>query len=165
VSVFDELLAANDKFASTFEPGMLPAPPRRRLAVVTCMDARILPLSVFGLEPGDAHVIRNAGGRVSDDVIRSLLVSTHVLGVQAVAVVHHTECGMTQRTDEQFRALVAERSGEDVTDVEFLAIEDADAALAEDVETIRSSPLLPAGTAVNGFQYDVASGRLERRVE
>ena len=162
MSVFDELLAANATFAEDFELGTLPGPPARALAVLTCMDARILPLEVFGLEPGDAHIVRNAGGRVSDDAIRSLLVSTHRLGVRHIAVVHHTACGMTELTDEGFADDVEAATGHRPT-VPILAIGDADDALRSDVEQLRTSPLFPDGTVFAGFLYDVRTGRLERR--
>ena len=163
MSVFDSLLAANASFAEQFQLGTLPGPPAHALAVVTCMDARILPLEVFGLAPGDAHIIRNAGGRVSDDVVRSLLVSTHRLGVRHIAVVHHTACGMTELTDEGFADEVEAASGHRPT-VPILAIGDADDALRADVEQLRASPLFPEGTTVAGFLYDVRTGRLDLRV-
>lgn len=163
VTVFDELLAANATYADAFHLDSLPAPPARRLAVVMCMDARILPLSVFGLAPGDAHVIRNAGGRVTDDTIRSLLVSTHVLRTNAIAVVHHTECGMVT-TDERIRAAVEQGSGQSAAGVEFHAIADPDKDLHDDVERLWSSPLLPPGTTVAGLRYDVRTGLLSQVV-
>lgn len=159
-SVLDEVLSANEEYASAFESGMLPAPPARHLAVVTCMDARILPLGVFGLEPGDAHIVRNAGGRVSDDVLRSLLVSTHVLGVRAIAVVHHTECGMSRFSDDELRAIVEGATGESAAGIDFQAIPAGDAALREDVDRIRSSRLFAPGIEVRGYEYDVRTGRL-----
>jgi carbonic anhydrase len=125
------------------------------------MDARILPLEVFGLAPGDAHVIRNAGGRVSQDALRSLLVSVHVLGVHSVAVVHHTECGMARFSDAEIRSQVETATGHDAGDVAFLAIEDAETAMAGDVALLRSSPLL-AGVDVRGYEYDVRTGRLRQ---
>jgi carbonic anhydrase len=124
------------------------------------MDARILPLEVFGLEPGDAHIVRNAGGRVSDDVLRSLLVSTHLLGVREIAVVHHTECGMTTRTDEEMRAVVEEATGASAAGIAFQAITDPDQAMRDDLELVRSSALFPAGVEVRGYEYDVRTGRL-----
>ena len=160
MAVLDEVLQANAAFAADFGIGDLPAPPSRHLAVVTCMDARILPLSVFGLEAGDAHILRNAGGRVSDDVLRSLLVSTHVLGVRAIAVVHHTECGMIRTSDAEIRAKVLEGSGRDPGDIDFMAIGDADADLRSDVKRITGTGLLPPGTEVRGFRYDVRTGLL-----
>jgi carbonic anhydrase len=124
------------------------------------MDARILPLGVFGLEPGDAHIIRNAGGRVSDDVLRSLLVSTHVLGVRAIAVVHHTECGMARYSDAELRQAVEEATGESAAGIEFQAIDDGDLALEEDLERIRESRLFPSDIEVRGYEYDARTGKL-----
>jgi carbonic anhydrase len=161
-TVLDEVLRANEAFAASFRSGALPAPPARHLAVVTCMDARIVPLEVFGLEPGDAHVVRNAGGRVSDDVLRSLLVSIHLLGVRAVAVVHHTECGMRGQTDEEMRAAVEQATGASAAGVDFQAVTDAERAMHDDLERLRSSPLVPAEVDVRGYEYDVRTGRLHR---
>ena len=158
MTAFDDLLEANDRFASQFTAGALPAPPARGLAVLTCMDARILPLAVFGLESGDAHIIRNAGGRVTVDAFRSLLVSTHVMDVRAIAVIHHTECGMTKFTDQELR----ERTGAD--HVDFRAIADPETSLREDVATLCESALFPDGTEIHGFEYDVRTGRLRRVV-
>lgn len=160
MSALDDILAANDRFAAAFTSGDLPAPPSDHLAVLTCMDARIMPLSVFGLKIGDAHILRNAGGRVTEDAVRSLLVSTHALGVRAIAVVHHTYCGMKTATDDELRRLVEEGSGRSVGDLQFHAITDADAALREDVGRLTGSGLLPPGTEVRGFEYDVQTGRL-----
>jgi carbonic anhydrase len=142
MSVFDDLLAGNARHAATFEHGRLPAPPARGLAVLTCMDARILPLEVFGLGTGDAHIIRNAGGRATDDVLRSVLVSVHTMGVRAIAVVHHTECGLTKVTDEGLRKLVTAATGHDPAPL-----------------PLAGSPLLP-GIEVAGFRYDVRTGQL-----
>lgn len=160
VTVLDEILAANARFAEQFTAGDLPAPPSKQLAVLTCMDARILPLSVFGIKIGDAHILRNAGGRVTDDVLRSLLVSSHVLGVRHIAVVHHTLCGMATATEEQIRAKVEEGSGTSPGDLRFHAISDADADLRADVERLTSSGLFPPGTEIRGYVYDVQTGKL-----
>ena len=160
MSVLDDVLRSNAAFAESFGSGDLPAPPSRHLAVVTCMDARILPLTVFGLDVGDAHILRNAGGRVTDDVLRSLLVSTHLLGVRAIAVVHHTECGMVNASDDDIRRAVTEGSGREPTGIEFHAISDPAGDLRGDVERLRGSALFPSGTEVRGFVYDVRSGRL-----
>lgn len=156
MSVFDDVLAANARFAEGFGHGHLPAPPAKHLAVVTCMDARIMPLTVFGLENGDAHIIRNAGGRVTDDTLRSLLVSTHVLEVRSIAVVHHTECGMVRYSNEQLRQITG-------ADIDFAAIADPDADLVGDVERLRAAPLAE-GTEVRGYVYDVRTGRLRQVV-
>ena len=160
MDVFDEVVAANAAFAQSFGLGELPAPPSRHLAIVTCMDARIVPLQAFGLDAGDAHVIRNAGGRVTDDVVRSLIVSTHVLGVRSVAVVHHTECGMAKVTDDELRAQVRDATGIDPVEVVFHTIGDADVAVGNDVLRLRDAGLLYPGTEVRGFVYDVRSGSL-----
>jgi len=164
MSGLDDVLAANERFASRFTAGDLPAPPGSHVAVVTCMDARILPLAVFGLELGDAHVLRNAGGRVTDDVLRSLLVSSHVLGVRSIAVVHHTLCGMRGATDEELRAKVAEGSGHSPGDLEFHAVGDPEQALQDDVARLVDSGLLPPDTDVRGYEYDVRTGRLRQVV-
>ena len=164
MALLDEVLAANARFAESFGSGGLPAPPSRHLAVVMCMDARIMPLAVFGLEAGDAHILRNAGGRVTDDVLRSLLVSTHLLEVRAIAVVHHTECGMTRYADTEIREAVREGSGTDPGNLEFYAIADPEAALRADVKRLTASALLPPETEVRGFVYDVRSGRLREVV-
>lgn len=158
--MLDEVLAANEAFASAFGDGGLPAPPSRHLAVVTCMDARILPLSVFGLDTGDAHILRNAGGRVTEDVLRSLLVSTHALGVREIAVVHHTECGMAKVTDEELRNTIEASTGNRPGALAFHPILDPDADLRADVARLTRSALLPPGTEVRGFVYDVRTGKL-----
>ncbi|HVF74220.1 MAG TPA: carbonic anhydrase [Acidimicrobiales bacterium] len=160
MTAFDDLLAANDDHVARFTTGMLPAPPARALAVLTCMDARILPLDAMGLAVGDAHVVRNAGGRVTDDALRSLLVSAHAMGVRKIAVIHHTECGVAKSTDEEFRQLVLDATGHDPDPIRLLAIADPDQALADDVRTLATSPLLPEGTEVAGFRYDIRTGRL-----
>lgn len=164
MGVLDEVAEANARFAEEFGIGDLPAPPSRHLAVVTCMDARILPLGVFGLEAGDAHIIRNAGGRVTDDVLRSVLVSTHLLGVRAVAVVHHTECGMVNNSDADIRAAVERGSGKDPGAFAFHAIADPERDLRADVARLTDSGMLPDGTEVGGYLYDVRTGRLARTV-
>ena len=160
VAELDDLLRANAQYADGFRSGDLPAPPSRHLAVVTCMDARILPLSALGLKIGDAHILRNAGGRVTDDVVRSLLVSSHVLDTRAIAVVHHTECGMINKTDSEIREAVRTGSGRDPGDIDFHAIADPEAALRADVKRIASSGLFPPDVDVRGFIYDVRTGRL-----
>ena len=160
---FDDLVTANAAYASEFALGELPAPPRRNLAVVTCMDCRIDPLAVLGLEPGEAHVLRNAGARVTDDVLRSLVKSVNQLGVTRVAVVHHTDCGAAKIKLDDLRATVQAATGHDPADVDFHLIADQDEALAADVEALRTYPYLPDGTEVAGFLYDVTTGVAESR--
>jgi carbonic anhydrase len=159
----EDLLAGNARYAEQFDqagPADLDAVPRRHLAIVTCMDTRLDAYAMLGLTLGDAHVIRNAGGRVTDDVLRSLIVSIEVLGTTAVAVIQHTDCGMAKTTDDQLRALVRERRGADPEPVRFLAIDDHADAIRGDVANLRASPFLPADLEVRGFLYDVRTGRL-----
>jgi carbonic anhydrase len=155
-------LAANARYASSFTKGQLPMPPARRVAVVACMDARLDPARVLGLEEGDAHVIRNAGGRTTD-AIRSLVISQQLLGTREVVVVHHTDCGMLTFTDEDLKGKIRQELKAEA-DIEFLPFSDLDASVRDDVEAVRRSPLLLAGVPVSGFVYDVKTGRL-RRVE
>jgi carbonic anhydrase len=163
VEAFQDLVESNADYADGFAHGALPAPPRRHLAVVTCMDARIDVYQVLGLEPGDAHVLRNAGARTTDDVVRSLIKSIHQLGVTRVAIVHHTDCGAAKIQLDVLRSQVAERTGHDPVDVDFHLIADEDQSIVDDVEALAASPYLPAGIAVAGFMYDVRTGRLDPR--
>src|SRR5205814_4031133 len=147
------MIAANAAYVPTHRFVQDPRP-RRRVAVVTCMDARIDVFAVLGLQLGDAHVIRNAGGRVTEDVLRSLALSSHVLGVDTVVVMQHTRCGLTGVTDEELRA----RTG---ADLGFLPIDDHAAALREDIETLSSAPYLHPLKLIAGFVYDVQSGEVD----
>ena len=160
MSVVPELLKANDAYAARFTKGELPMPPSRRVAVLTCMDARLDPAKFLGLEEGDAHVIRNAGGRASADALRSLAISNRLLGTREYVVVHHTDCGMATFTNEQLRERLRQELGVDAGDVDFLPFSDLDESVREDVAAIRSSPLLPKDVSVTGFVYDVGTGRL-----
>ena len=160
--VVDEFLAANERYAAGFDKGDLPLPPARRVAVLVCMDARIDPAKALGLAEGDAHVIRNAGGRASDDALRSLAISHELLGTREVVVVHHTDCGMLTFTNDQIRQRLRDRLGADASGIDFLPFGDLDQSVRDDVATIRSSPLVPDEVAVSGFVYDVRSGRLRR---
>jgi carbonic anhydrase len=160
-TAFDDLLASNRAYAAGFTLGDLDAPAARGLAVVTCIDSRIEPLAMLGLEPGDAKIIRNAGARVSDDAIRSLVLAVHLLGVHRVAVIAHTDCAMATSTEAELRITIGERAGEDATGWDFLTIAEQQATLATDVERIRECPLLPDDLVVAGFVYDVRSGVLD----
>ena len=160
--VVDELLAANERYAAGFDKGDLPLPPARQVAVLVCMDARIDPAKALGLAEGDAHVIRNAGGRASDDALRSLAISHELLGTREVVVVHHTDCGMLTFTNDQIRQRLRDRLGADASAIDFLPFGDLDQSVRDDVAAIRSSPLIPDDVAVSGFVYDVRSGRLRR---
>ena len=158
---FEDLLAANEGYAARFTSGDLPGRAARGLAVVTCMDSRIEPLQMLGLSKGDAKILRNAGGRVTDDVLRTLVLASHLLGVERVMVVEHTDCGMTKVSDEQAHEVIRERSGLDTRSLEFRTIPDQRACLNLDVQRIRSFPYLPKDLAVIGCLYDVFTGRVE----
>lgn len=160
MSVIPEFVRANEAYAHTFDKGDLPLPPSRRVAVVACMDARLDPARALGLEEGDAHVIRNAGGRAVD-ALRSLVISQQLLGTREVVVVHHTDCGMLTFTDDELRAKLRETLGRDTSD-EFHPFGDLDASVREDVKAIREAPLLRKDVTVSGFVYDVKTGRLRQ---
>jgi carbonic anhydrase len=151
-------LKANERYAAAFRKGHLPMPPARHVAVVACMDARLDPARVLGLEEGDAHVIRNAGGRAAD-ALRSLVISQQLLGTREVVVIHHTDCGMLTFTDAQLRQKVRDELGAE-TDIAFLSFSDLDESVRDDVAAIRGSGLLLKGIPVTGFVYDVKTGAL-----
>src|SRR5687768_13010259 len=152
---FDDLLAANEGYAARYTSAGLAGKAARGLAVVTCMDSRIEPLQMLGLSKGDAKILRNAGARVTDDVLRTLVLAVHLLGVERVMVVAHTDCRMTKVNDEQVHEAIHASSGLDTRSLEFRTIEDQRDALRGDVQKIRSSPYLPGGLAVLGCVYDV----------
>ncbi len=156
----DEIRAANEQYAFSFEKGHLPMPPGRRFAVVTCMDARLDPARFLGLEEGDAHVIRNAGGLVTEDALRSLVISHWLLGTQEAVVVAHEDCGMLTFSNDDLRAKLAEETGEDTSDVDFHPFSNLDESVRASVERIRDYPLLPESYDAHGFVYDVRSGAL-----
>jgi len=177
--ILNEVLDANRKYSASFgEKGRLALPPARGFAILTCMDARLDPAKLAGLAEGDAHVIRNAGGRASDDAIRSLVISYKLLGTREFFVIHHTNCGMEFFSNEVMRGLLAasletaELTAEGFRDVgrgpgsrageyiEWLAIKDQQQAVLDDVERIRNHPLVPKAIPVYGFLYDVHSGKL-----
>jgi carbonic anhydrase len=177
--ILNEVLKANERYVSEFgDKGSLALPPARHFAVLTCMDARLDPAKYAGLAEGDAHVIRNAGGRASDDAIRSLVISYKLLGTREFFVIHHTDCGMLLFTNEVIRGLLASsletaelgangfrdigagpgsRAGEFI---EWLTIPHAEQSVVDDVSRIRNHPLVPGSIPVYGYIYDVKSGRL-----
>jgi len=158
--VRDEVLEANRDYAESFSKGDLPTPPARRFAVVTCMDARLDPAKFLGLDEGDAHVIRNAGGVVSDDALRSLVISHWLLGTQEALVIAHTGCGMLTFTNEDIHAKLADETGADASGIDFLPFEDLDSSVRASVERVRSSELLPDRFTATGYVYDCSSGAL-----
>ena len=157
MSVVDELRSANEQYASGFGSGELQTPPARNFAVVTCMDARLDPAQFLGLDLGDAHVIRNAGGLVSDDALRSLVISHHLLGTKEAVVIAHTGCGMLTFTNDDLHA----KLGPEAESIDFQPFPDVADRVRQSVETIRSHPLLPDSFKATGFVYDVRTGEIE----
>jgi carbonic anhydrase len=163
MAVAQEFVAANRQYADGFSKGDLPLPPARKVAVVVCMDARIDPARALGLEEGDAHVIRNAGGRAGD-ALRSLVISQQLLGTKEVVVIHHTDCGMLTFSNDDLRSQCIETFGDDAAElagsIDFLPFEDLEQSVRDDVAFIRDSPLIPDTIPVHGFIYDVHTGAL-----
>jgi len=158
VPVADEFVQVNQRYAASFTKGDLPVPPARHVAVVACMDARLDPAKFLGLQEGDAHVIRNAGGRAAD-AIRSLVISQQLLGTREVVVIHHTDCGMLTFTDDALRQKVEQDLGAH-TEMPFYTFTDLEQSVRDDVREIRTSPLLLKDIPVRGFIYDVKTGQL-----
>jgi carbonic anhydrase len=163
MSTTDELLKNAEEYAAAFDKGDLPLPPARKVAVVACMDARLIPSRILGLEEGDAHVIRNAGGVVTDDEIRSLAISQRLLGTEEIILIHHTDCGMLTFTDDDFRRQVQDDTG---IKPEWAAesFTDLDEDVRQSAARIKASPFIPRKDSVRGFVYEVETGRL-REVE
>ena len=160
MSVFEEFLKANSAYAASFSKGQLSMPPSRHVAVLTCMDARLHPAAALGLELGDAHVIRNAGGRASEDAIRSLVISQRLLGTTEIVVIHHTDCGMLTFTNAELAQKIQQDLGVDVGSRDFLPFRDLKKSVRDDVATLRASPLIPDDVPIRGAVYDVRTGRL-----
>ena len=155
----EALLDNNESYASHFDKGDLSLPPSRRLAVLACMDARLDPAKALGLEEGDAHVIRNAGGVVSDDALRSLAISQNLLGTEEIVLIHHTDCGMLTFTDDEFADKLESDTGER-PEWPVHTFEDLEANVRDSIERIKSSPFVPKTDSVKGYVYDVETGRL-----
>ncbi len=162
MSIVPELLSANGRYAAGFTKGSLPMPPGRHFAVLTCMDARIDPARLLGLEEGDAHVIRNAGGRASDDAIRSLAISQQLLGTREIIVIHHVDCGMLTFSNEQLRAKLQQDLGAAAAAIDFLPFSDLPQSVRDDIAALRASRLLLKNVPISGFIYDVHNGSLNR---
>jgi carbonic anhydrase len=161
MSEVDRMLDANRGFASGFTAGDRSMPPARRVAILTCMDARIHPAKALGLEIGDAHVIRNAGGRASDDAIRSLIISSRLLGTDEFAVIHHTDCGMLTFTSADLHAKLADEAGTDASGIDFLTFTDLAQSVRDDVHRILDTEHLDDSITVSGHIYDVHTGTIE----
>lgn len=160
MAVFDEFAEANERYVESFQSGDLSAPPARQVAVVTCMDARLHPEDFLGIGLGDAHVIRNAGGRVSEDAIRSLVISQRLLGTNEVVVIHHTDCGMATFENEDLASKIQEDLGVDASGHDFLTFSDLEQSVRDDLEALRSSELIPSDITLVGAIYDVESGEV-----
>ena len=159
MTVIDELLENATAYAASFDKGDLPLPPARRIAIVACMDARLNPYALLGLHEGDAHVIRNAGGVITDDEIRSLAISQRLLGTEEIMLIHHTDCGMLTFSDDGFREDVRSDTGiKPAWPAE--AFDDLDADVRQSIARITASPFIPKKDNVRGFVYDVATGSL-----
>ena len=159
MSATDDLLKNNEDYAAGFDKAGLPGRPAKKVAVVACMDARLIPTRVLGLEEGDAHVIRNAGGVVTDDTIRSLAISQHLLGTEEIVVVQHTDCGLLTFTDEQFKNQLEESTGQRPS-WDSGAFSDLEGNVRESIQKVADSPFIPNTDSVRGFVYEVETGRL-----
>jgi carbonic anhydrase len=159
MSVTDELVANSESYSARFDKGSLPLPPAKKVAVVACMDARLDPARVLGLEEGDAHVIRNAGGVVTDDEIRSLAISQRLLGTEEIVLIHHTDCGMLTFSAPEFVRSIQEETGiKPEWAVETFS--DLDEDVRQSIARIKASPFIPRKDAIRGFVYEVETGRL-----
>ena len=159
MSTTDDLLRNAENYAASFDKGDLPLPPARKIAVLACMDARLNPYALLGLQEGDAHIIRNAGGVVTDDEIRSLSISQRLLGTEEIILIHHTDCGMLTFTDDEFKRSVQDDVG---IKPEWAAesFPDLDEDVRQSIARIQASPFIPRKDSVRGFVYEVESGRL-----
>ncbi len=161
MSVTEEVLKANERYAQRFTLGNLPIPPGRKLAIVACMDARMTVEQILGLKTGEAHIIRNAGGIITDDALRSLIISHHLLGTQEFILIEHTDCGMLTFTDEALQAKLRQKTGTDaVAPSRFHAFANLAENVKRQIEKVKSHPWIPAHIPVRGFIYDVKTGRL-----
>ncbi len=162
MSVADELLKANQDFARDFKLGELSVRPKRRVAVLACMDSRILFEHCLGLKPGDAHMIRNAGGIATDDALRSLIVSHHLLDTQEFIIINHTDCGLLKIREEELRQRLAEKTGATASEpARFYGFDDLEENVRRQVQRVKSHPWIPKHIPVRGFVYDVKTGKLQ----
>ena len=162
MSNFDDLFEANKEFTKEFKSQDLTGQAKKGLAIVTCMDSRIDPLKIVGMKAGDAKILRNAGARVTEDVLRTLILATNLLNVSRVLVMPHTDCKMASGSEEQIHAAIFEKSGIDTRSIEIRTVTDQLAALKSDLVRIEQFPLLPKGISIVGAIYDVKSGSLTK---
>ncbi|MFI3886442.1 beta-class carbonic anhydrase [Streptococcus parauberis] len=160
MSYFEQFLKANQAYVELHGTTHLPNSPKMRVAIVTCMDSRLHVAQALGLALGDAHILRNAGGRITDDMIRSLTISQQQMGTREIVVLHHTDCGAQTFTNESFTAHLHKELGVDVSGQDFLPFENVEDSVREDMAILRKSPLIPEDVVINGAVYDVDSGRM-----
>lgn len=160
MSYFDHFLSANEAYVALHGTAHLPLKPKTRVAIVTCMDSRLHVAQALGLALGDAHILRNAGGRVTEDMIRSLVISQQQMGTREIVVLHHTDCGAQTFTNEGFARQLRDSLGVEVGDRDFLPFTDVEASVREDMAILRQSPLIPDDVVINGALYDVDTGRM-----
>jgi carbonic anhydrase len=158
--MFEDLVEANRRYRTDFHDSGIAGGAMRRLAVLTCIDSRIDPLAMLGLKPGDAKILRNAGARVTDDALRSLIVSVNLLDVERICVVRHTDCAMAGHSDAEIAAAVSTASGHDASHLEFFAVADSVAEFEDDLNKIRECSLISDSVTVGGFVFDVRTGEL-----
>ena len=159
MSTTDELLKNNEAYVADFGKGDLPLPPAKKVAIVACMDARLHPTKALGLDEGDAHIIRNAGGVITDDEIRSLTISQNLLGTDEIILIHHTDCGMLTFTDEELKSQLEESTGQR-PDWDSEAFSNLEADVRSSLQKVMDSPFIPKKESVRGFVYEVETGRL-----
>lgn len=160
MSYFDHFLSANEAYVALHGTAHLPLKPKTRVAIVTCMDSRLHVAQALGLALGDAHILRNAAGRVTEDMIRSLVISQQQMGTREIVVLHHTDCGAQTFTNEGFARQLRDSLGVEVGDRDFLPFTDVEASVREDMAILRQSPLIPDDVMINGAVYDVDTGRM-----
>lgn len=160
MSQFDTFLKNNKEFANHFPNGHIQTPPRKKVAIVSCMDARIHIAQIFGLANGDAHIIRNAGGRVTEDVIRSLIISEQLLETEEIIVLHHTDCGLHKKTQQELVDQFVLDLGDSVRELDFLPFQNLETSVTEDVLRLKNSPLIPENILISGGIYDVDTGEV-----
>jgi carbonic anhydrase len=161
MSIIDEVLGANEKYAKAFDLGKLPMPPARKLAVVACMDARLTIEPMLGLKTGDAHIIRNAGGIITDDALRSLIISHYLLGTKEFMIINHTDCGMLTFKDDELRTKLRETTGvETIAPAVFYSFPNVEDNVRRQIQKLRSHPWTPREVAIRGFVYAVQTGKL-----